>query len=163
MHRGDQLLRRKATLEKERTNLIDSIAGGFNSESIRTAIIEREKEIDEINVKPGMAKSKGAVPDFERLRDFAVSKLSDLRVLLGRPDNVPEFRNMLEKNVGMIQMEPTEENGITCYLAKGRLGFLTGEEQTCWDGVAGASCTPRTLEFRLILGKPVLWGRTQVR
>ena len=86
-----------------------------------------------------MAESKAAIPGFEQLRDFALSKLSDLRILLGRSDNVPEFRNMLEKRVGMIEMEPTEDNGIACYLAKGRLDFLTGEEQTRWVGAAGRS------------------------
>ncbi|MEJ2009585.1 MAG: hypothetical protein P8Z30_15750 [Acidobacteriota bacterium] len=110
----EQLRRRKGTIESERNNLIDTIAGGFNNEIVKVAILEREKEIDEINLKLDMAEGKACLPDLKQLRNFAISKLPDLRDILGKPDNVPAFRHMLENRVGVIQMEPAEDDGTAC-------------------------------------------------
>ena len=95
----------KEVLEAERNNLITTITSGSNRESVRTAILEREKEIEAINLKITTIKHGSRVPDFDQLRSFAKSRLADLRNLLGKPDNIAEFRQMLETRVGIIEMD----------------------------------------------------------
>jgi len=66
-----QLRQRKEVLEAERNNLITTIASGFDRENGRTAILEREKEIEAINLKITTIKHGSRVPDFDLLRSFA--------------------------------------------------------------------------------------------
>lgn len=81
----EQLRRRKDTLESEHNNLIDTIAGGFNSHSFRAAIPEREKEIEEINLTFETAKSEAFVPDFKQLSNSRIrSKDAENQPPVGR-------------------------------------------------------------------------------
>lgn len=138
--RKEEALRRKrSTLEGELRNLIAAIANGFDNESVRAAIVEGEKEVEDIDLKITKTEAISTAPDLNKVRAFALSKLAHLRNLLGKPDNVPEFRNMLEAVVGTIQMQPTENKGSVCYLAKGVLDFITREEQYGLVGAAGRS------------------------
>jgi len=72
------------------------------------AIGEREKELRFITDKllepaPGSLRAK-----LEELREFAVSRLSKIRELLARPENVQEA---LAERIGRLTPEATNENG----------------------------------------------------
>src|SRR5436853_7209582 len=91
---------RKQELDLELKRLTDSIAQGQQSQSIMNAIGEREKELRAITDKllepaPGSLRAK-----LEELREFAVSRLSKIRKLLARPENIEEAHEALADRVG---------------------------------------------------------------
>jgi len=53
----------------------------------------------------------------EELKGFAVSRLSKIRELLARPENVQEAH---AERIGRLTLEATNENGKRTYLAHGR-------------------------------------------
>jgi hypothetical protein len=85
-----RMRQRKQELDLELKRLTDSIAQGQQSQSIMKAIGDREKELRVITDKllepaPGSLRAK-----LEELREFAVSRLSKIRELLARPENIQE-------------------------------------------------------------------------
>src|SRR6266566_4392513 len=79
--------------------------------SIMNAIGEREKELRAITDKlleptPGSLRAK-----LEELREFAVSRLSKIRELLARPENIQEAHEALAERIGQLTLEATNENG----------------------------------------------------
>jgi len=55
---------------------------------------------------PGSLRAK-----LEELREFAVSRLSKIRELLARPENIQEAHEALAERVGQLTLEATNENG----------------------------------------------------
>ena len=97
------LRQRKQELDLELKRLTDSIAQGEQSQSIMNAIGEREKKLRTITDKllepaPGSLRAK-----LEELREFAVSRLSKIRELLARPENIQEAHEALAERVGQLQ------------------------------------------------------------
>ncbi len=106
-----RMRQRKQELDLELKRLTDSIAQGQQSQSIMNAIGEREKELRAITDKllepaPGSLRAK-----LEELREFAVSRLSKIRELLARPENIQEAHEALAERVGQLTLEATNENG----------------------------------------------------
>src|SRR2546427_12622637 len=113
------------------------------------AIGEREKELRAITDKllepaPGSLRAK-----LEELREFAVSRLSKIRELLARPENIQEAHEALAERVGQLTIEATNENGKKTYLAHGKVDFFGEEELAHSDGAGGPVCTVRATEFSL--------------
>jgi hypothetical protein len=126
----------------ELKRLTDSIAQGQQSQSIMNAIGEREKELRAITDKllepaPGSLRAK-----LEELREFAVSRLSKIRELLARPENIQEAHEALAERVGQLTLEATNENGKTTYLAHGKVDVFGEEEWVHSDGLPGARFGP---------------------
>ena len=106
-----RMRQRKQELDLELKRLTDSIAQGQQSQSIMNAIGEREKELRAITDKlleptPGSLRAK-----LEELREFAVSRLSRIRELLARPENIQEAHEALAERIGQLTLEATNENG----------------------------------------------------
>ncbi|PYT71900.1 MAG: hypothetical protein DMG41_07700 [Acidobacteria bacterium] len=106
-----RMRQRKQELDLELKRLTDSIAQGQQSQSIMNAIGEREKELRAITDKlleptPGSLRAK-----LEELREFAVSRLSKIRELLARPENIQEAHEALAERIGQLTLEATNENG----------------------------------------------------
>src|SRR5437016_1041135 len=106
-----RMRQRKQELDLELKCLTDSIAQGQQSQSIMKAIGDREKELRVITDKvlepaPGSLRAK-----LEELREFAVSRLSKIRELLARLENIQEAHEALAERVGQLTLEATNENG----------------------------------------------------
>lgn len=67
---------------------------------------------------------------------FAVSRLTDLRKLLARPESVNEARALLSEQVGRISLWPVAEERQWHYEAKGSVDFF-GEEALRVGGAGG--------------------------
>jgi hypothetical protein len=113
-----RMRQRKQELDLELKRLTDSIAQGQQSQSIIKAIGEREKELRVITDKPTISPELYLEPapgslraKLEELREFAVSRLSRIRELLARPENVQEAHEALAERVGQLTLEATNENG----------------------------------------------------
>src|SRR5205807_10458412 len=94
------------------------------SQSIMKAIGDREKELRVITDKvlepaPGSLRAK-----LEELREFAVSRLSKIRELLARPENIQEAHEALAERIGQLTLEASNENGKKTYLAHGKVDFF---------------------------------------
>jgi hypothetical protein len=142
---------RKQELDLELKRLTDSIAQGQQSQSIMNAIGEREKELRAITDKllepvPGSLRAK-----LEELREFAVSRLSKIRELLARPENIQEAHEALAERVGQLTLEATNENGKRTYLAHGKVDFFGEEELAHSDGAGGQNRTGYARLFRAAL------------
>src|SRR5467141_3423584 len=142
---------RKQELDLEHKRLTDSIGQGQQSQSIMNAIGEREKELRAITDKllepaPGSLCAK-----LEELREFAVSRLSKIRELLARRENIQEAHEALAERVGQLTLEATNENGKKTYLAHGKVDFFGEEELAHSDGAGGQNRTGYARLFRAAL------------
>jgi hypothetical protein len=111
----------------------------------------REKELRVITDKllepaPGSLRAK-----LEELREFAVSRLSKVRELLARPENIQEAHEALAERVGQLTLEATNNNGKRTYLAHGKVDFFGEEELAHSDGAGGPVCTTRATDFSFSL------------
>jgi len=125
------------------TGRLARTAQGQQSQSIMNAIGEREKELRAITDKllepaPGSLRAK-----LEELREFAVSRLSKIRELLARPENIQEAHEALAERVGQLTLEATNENGKKTNLAHGKVDFFGEEELAHSDGAGGPAWTER--------------------
>jgi hypothetical protein len=87
----------------------------------------------------------------EELREFAVSRLSKIRELLARPENVQEAHEALAERVGQLTLEATNESGKRTYLAHGKVDFFGEEELAHSDGAGGQNRTGYARLFRAAL------------
>ncbi len=146
-----RMRQRKQELDLELKRLTDSIAQGQQSQSIMKAIGDREKELRVITDKllepaPGSLRAK-----LEELREFAVSRLSKIRELLARPENIQEAHEALAERIGQLTLEASNENGKKTYLAHGKVDFFGEEELAHSDGAGGQNRTGYARLFRAAL------------
>ncbi len=146
-----RMRQRKQELDLELQRLTDSIAQGQQSQSIMKAIGDREKELRVITDKllepaPGSLRAK-----LEELREFAVSRLSKIRELLARPENIQEAHEALAERIGQLTLQATNENGKKRYLAHGKVDFFGEEELAHSDGAGGQNRTGYARLFRAAL------------
>ena len=125
---------RKHQLETEIARLVKAIADGNGSLSMAAAIGEREKEMraitdDLLERHPSSIRVK-----LDELRTFALSRLTDLRRLLAKPENIHEARVLLADQIGKITLVPQEGK----YLAQGSVDFF-GDKGLRVSGAEGQS------------------------
>jgi hypothetical protein len=128
---------RKRQLEAEIARLVNSIAEGQPSQSFMTAIAERERELQTITDKllePGAGSLRATL---DELRNFAISRLANIRELISHPESVDLARAVLAEHVGTFTLEPTIQDGELVYFAHGKVDFF-GEEAMARTGGAGA-------------------------
>jgi hypothetical protein len=131
--------------------LVNSIAAGRGSPTIMAGIVEREARIRAIAdklVEPGPESLQERLAD---LRDFAVSRLTRLRDLLGNPAAIPEARALLAEQVGKITMERVTEDGKPVFKAAGVIDFFGEEALAQLSGAGGQNRTGYARLFRAAL------------
>lgn len=126
---------RKHQLEAEIARLIKAIADGNGTQSVTAAIGERENELRAITDGLLERHPKSIRAKLDELRTFAVSRLTDLRRLLGKPESIHEARALLAQQIGRIALIP---NGKGEYLAKGSIDFF-GDARLRVSGAGGQS------------------------
>jgi hypothetical protein len=82
--------------------------------------------------RPGSLRAK-----LHELRTFAVARLTRIRELLARPENIAKAHEALAEQVGCITLEPVSENGKRSYLAHGEVDFFGEEAVMAHSGGAG--------------------------
>jgi hypothetical protein len=75
-----------------------------------------------------------------------LSRLTDLRRLLGKPENIHEARMVLADQIGKITLVPKEG----AYVAQGSVDFF-GDMGLRVSGAGGPDCTTRRVPFELSL------------
>jgi hypothetical protein len=70
-----------------------------------------------------------------------VPRLSKIRELLARPENIQEAHETLAQRVGQLTLEGVNENGKKTYLAHGKVDSF-GEEDLCIPMVPGEGNGP---------------------
>jgi hypothetical protein len=115
---------RKLQLEAELSRLVNAIAEGQPSQSLMTAIGERERELQAITNKllePGPRSLRATL---DELRSFAVSRLTKIRELISHPESIDLARAVLAEHFGTFTLEPTIQDGEPVYLAHGKVDFF---------------------------------------
>jgi len=133
--------KRKLQLEAELARLVNAIAEGQPSQSVMTAIGERERELQAITNKllePGPGSLRATL---DELRTFAVSRLTKIRELISHPESMDLARAVLAEHFGTFTLEPTIQDGEPVYLAHGNVDFF-GDEAMARTGGAGARTVP---------------------
>ena len=75
-----------------------------------------------------------------------MSRLTDLRRLLAKPENIREARALLAEQLGKITLVPDEGK----YLAQGSVDFF-GDKGIRVSGAEGPNATTRRVEFCISL------------
>jgi len=58
----------------------------------------------------------------DKLRSFAISRLTGLRKLISQPDSVHRARALLAEEFGTFVMTPVVKNGKATYAVQGEIG-----------------------------------------
>lgn len=111
-------------IESEIRRLIGAIAVGEPSESVISAIRERESELRTIDERLSTRQSTPTEIGVAAIRRFALSRLMDLRALLTRPENVTRARALLAEHVGKIKLLAVPTGG---YAALGTFDVMGGK------------------------------------
>jgi hypothetical protein len=74
--------RKKRKLEKELANLTKAIASGLDSATVRAEIVDRERQIQDINSQIAGAEPESVRTKIHDARKFVESSLKDIRKLL---------------------------------------------------------------------------------
>jgi site-specific DNA recombinase len=138
----DRMQRRKAQLESELANLVSALAAGQSSPTIMKAIAERESEISAIADRAVSSTRDSIKSRIGKMRIDAVSKLTDLRRLLG--GDVAVARAALLRHVEKITLTPDGETIV----ASGNWNLLGNVP---WDGAGGQNRTGYARLFRAAL------------
>jgi hypothetical protein len=137
----ERMRKRKLQLEAELARLVNAIAEGQPSQSVMTAIGERERELQAITntlLEPGPG-SLG----------HAVSRLTKIRELISHPESIDLARAVLAEHFGTFTLEPTIQDGEPMYLAHGKVDFFGEEAMARPGGAGGQTCTilPQAMFF----------------
>jgi site-specific DNA recombinase len=125
---------RKHQLETEIARLVKALADGNGTQSVTSAIGEREKELRAITDSLLERHPNSIRAKLDELRTFAVSRLTNLRRLLAKPENIHEARALLADQIGKITLVP--DGGK--YVAQGSVDFF-GDSGLRVSGAGGQS------------------------
>ena len=138
-------------IEAEIARLVQAIAEGQPSQSLMTAIGERERELRTITDRLLEPKPDSLRSILDELRTFAVSRLTSIRELIAHPDSVDQARAALAKHFGKFTLEPVMRDGKTTYLAHGKVDFFGDEAMARTGGAGGQNRTGYARLFRAAL------------
>jgi site-specific DNA recombinase len=147
----ERMRKRKLQLEAELARLVNAIAVGQPSQSVMTAIGERERELQAITNKllePGPGSLRATL---DELRTFAVSRLTKIRELISHPESIDLARAVLAEHFGTFTLEPTMQDGEPVYLAHGKVDFFGNEVMARTGGAGGQNRTGYARLFRAAL------------
>ena len=141
-----EVKRRK--LEKELRNLTKAVASGLDSATVRTEIVDREREIQSINSQVLAAKPESVKTKIEDTRKFVESSLKDIRKLLG--SDPATAKATLARHMPSIILKPhSKPDGRKVYqvtseweLLDGGLALLEcaeGQNRTAYAGLFRAA------------------------
>jgi hypothetical protein len=146
----ERMRKRKQQIESEIARLIKAIADRQPSQSLMTAIGERElRAITNKLLEPGQGSLRATL---DELRTFAVSRLTEIREPITHPESVALARAALAEHFGMFTLEPTIQDGKSVYLAHGKVDFFGEEAMARTGGAGGRNRTlgpALELQFRL--------------
>jgi site-specific DNA recombinase len=144
LHAGDsgQLIRRRATLEREVQRLTDAIALGRSAEPLLAGIATRQRELADISAKLSNVEPSSMKLRIRELRRFVESRLADLRSVMNA--DPLHIRAQIAKHVRKITLR--RENGG--YTATGTWDFLGFGSM---DGAGGQNRTGYARLFRAAL------------
>jgi chromosome segregation ATPase len=134
------LRNRKRVLETEVGRLTQALATGGSSRvpaAVIAAINAREEELRSISDRLLQGSRHSIQGQLRDLRDFVLSKLSDLRNLLY--SEVPTAKAEILRHVDRIDLTPMETNGERFFVASGEWNLLGGYARTKSVGAAGRS------------------------
>src|SRR5579859_2339960 len=119
LHAGDsgQLIRRRATLEREVQRLTDAIALGRSAEPLLAGMATRQRELADISAKLSNVEPSSMKLRIRELRRFVESRLADLRSVMNA--DPLHIRAQIAKHVRKITLR--RENGS--YTATGTWDF----------------------------------------
>ena len=129
-----EMRERKHQLETEIARLVKALADGNGTQSVTAAIGEREKELQAITDSLLERHPNSIQAKLDELRTFAVSRLTDLRRLLEKPESIDQARMLLADQIGKITLVPNDRE----YLAQGSVDFF-GEKGLRVSGAGGQS------------------------
>jgi site-specific DNA recombinase len=136
----DAMRRRKAVLESELANLTRVVASGIDSESLRGAITEREREIRALTAKT-LGVGKNSVRSQVRdLRRFVTESLRDVRKLLAGNSN--NLKMELAKYVDAITIGPEDDCKVNYkggWKLLGNSECAEGQNRTAYAGLFRAA------------------------
>ena len=136
--------------ETEIARLVEAIATGRGGSSLTEAIAEREKKIRQIADRLVGVGSGSMQDKLGELREFAISRLSNLRKLLSTPASVHEARALLAEQVGKFTLSRDATTEKASYKATGSVD-LFGEKLVRVDGAGGQNRTGYARLFRAAL------------
>ena len=142
---------RKRQVELEIARLVQAIADGQPSQSLMTAIGERERELSAITDRLLEPRPGSLRATLEELRTFALSRLTSIRHLIAHPDSVDQARAVLAKHFGQFTLEPAMRDGKPSYVAHGRVDFFGEEAMARTGGAGGQNRTGYARLFRAAL------------
>jgi hypothetical protein len=136
----EALRRRKHTLEFEIKRLTDALASASDSRppsAVIAAINEREEERRNIADRLLQGSRDSIRPRLIDIRQFVISKVSDLRTLLN--SDVPTAKAEILGHVDRIDLNPMEANGERFFIASGEWDLVGGYASRESVGAAGRS------------------------
>jgi hypothetical protein len=142
---------RKQQIESEIMRLVNAIAQGQPSQSLMSAIGEREAELRTITsrlLEPGPGSLRATL---DQLRTFAVSRLTKIRELISHPESIDLARAVLAEHFGTFTLEPAMQDGEPVYLAHGKVDFFGDEVMARTGGAGGQNRTGYARLFRAAL------------
>jgi 3'-phosphoadenosine 5'-phosphosulfate sulfotransferase len=136
----EQTRRRKEAPEREVANLATVIAQGDFSAALRTALVDRERQITEITARLLESRPDSLRTKLRNIRSFVVSCMEDLRAILN--SDVAHVRAQLTKHIEKITLTPSGD----AYVASGTWNFV---RRGSIGGAGGPDRTVRLIEFCL--------------
>jgi hypothetical protein len=131
--------------------LVQTIAEGQPSQSLKAAIGDRERELREITDKLLEPRPSSLRRTLDELREFATERLANLRKLISHPESVHQARAVMAEQFGKLTLTPVRVNGILSYAARGKVDFFGEQAMIRVCGAGGQNRTGYARLFRAAL------------
>ena len=121
-----RLEQKKRKLEKELQNLSKAIASGLDSATVRSEIVDREREIQNINSQVLAAKPESVRTKINDARKFVESSLKDIRKVLGS-DPMTAKTTLSRHMPSIVLKHEVKPDGRKIYHVTSQWELLSGE------------------------------------
>jgi site-specific DNA recombinase len=147
----ESMRQRRQKIETELANLVQVIASGQVSKAVTAAIADREEELRSITDRLLEPKRGSIRAKMDELRDFAMSRLANLRRLIDHPESVDEARAALAEHFGSFVISQVEQDGKIRCEARGSVDFIGDSAMARTGGAGGQNRTGYARLFRAAL------------